>query len=154
MITLSPGWGCYHRTDEDLGDGWYVAEHDSWCSTCESCTSSNTPGVVPWVQVRDLRDLGMLPELPAALAQMGECGLYRIMPLPGGGDPRVKIGLMGAGVGSLPGPEPVEAFLVHWATSQGLIGLYPEHDGTPEGLALAAARGFAGGYEPSGGGAP
>jgi hypothetical protein len=87
-------------------------------------------------RVLDLRKFGTLPELPEVLARTGQCALYRMEPSPGARDPRVKIGILGAGDGTVPGRAPVEEFLGGWAAAQGLVDLY----GDP-------ARGYAGGYE-------
>ena len=93
-------------------------------------------------EVIDLRSVGTLPELREVLARTGQCAIYR---LPRG--PRFLVGLLGAGEGSIPGPGPAEAFLGGWAQAQGLVGIYPDHDGTPEGIRQASVRGYAGGYE-------
>lgn len=83
--------------------------------------------------VYDTRGIS-IPELPEVLSILGKCAIYRMDPLPDQ-DQRVKIGIIGGGEGSVPGPEPIKAFLDHWATEHGLVDLY----GDP-------ARGYAGGY--------
>ena len=92
--------------------------------------------VLGGVEVLDLRSIGTLPELPTALSLEGLAAIYRMVPPEGARDPRVKVGIIGAGLGTVPGPEPVVAFLGHWAREHGLMGIY----GDP-------ARGYAGGYE-------
>lgn len=87
-------------------------------------------------EVIDLRDVGSLPELPEVLAQTGQCAIYRMVPRAGARDARVKVGIIGAGEGSVRGTAPIEAFLGGWASAQGLVDLY----GDP-------VRGYAGGYE-------
>jgi len=132
-------------------DEWHDAVLAAYRRTAKALT------IAPRVQLRDhdpagevidLRATGTLPELPEVLAQMGQAALYRMVPPAGSRDPRPKVGIIGAGEGSIPGTAPVEAFLGGWAAAQGLVDTYPEHDGTPEGLRAAAARGYAGGYEP------
>lgn len=88
------------------------------------------------VEVLDLRELGTLPELPTALVRSGQAAVYRMVPLAGARDPRAKVGIIGAGEGSVPGRAPVAAFLAGEGPAAGLGDLY----GDP-------ARGFAGGYE-------
>lgn len=60
----------------------------------------------------------------------------QVVPPAGSRDPRPKVGVIGAGEGTVPGTAPVEAFLGGWAEQQGLVDLY----GDP-------VRGYAGGYE-------
>jgi hypothetical protein len=80
--------------------------------------------------VRDLRPYGVVPELPEVLARMGECALYRF---PG---KRVKVGIIGGGLGTASGRGPIDAFLAVAAEQFNLVNLY----GDP-------TRGYAGGYE-------
>jgi len=110
---------------------------DCYCDIPGCCVEQ------PIVEVRDARALGTLPLLPDVASEMGHAVLYRMPPSPAAKDQRVKVGLTGAGEGSVPGREPVEAFLGGWARDQGLEGLY----GDP-------SRGFAGGYEPAGSPSP
>lgn len=102
------------------------------------------------VYVADMRALGAVPELLEASAASGTPVLYRLRPGDPGGDKggRVKVGILGAGEGTHAGTRPVEAFLGGWAAAEGLVDCYPAHDRTPEGLRAAAARGYAGAYEP------
>lgn len=85
------------------------------------------------VDVADLREIGTVPELPEAACRSGRAVLYRVT----APDGREKVGLLGAGRGTMAGSAPVEAFLGGWATSNKLVDLY----GDP-------ARGYAGGYLP------
>ena len=110
---------------------------DCYCDIPGCCVEQ------PIVEVRDARALCTLPLLPDVASEMGHAVLYRMPPSPAAKDQRVKVGLTGAGEGSVPGREPVEAFLGGWARDQGLEGLY----GDP-------SRGFAGGYEPAGSPSP
>lgn len=87
------------------------------------------------VDVLDLREIGTLPELPTALVETGQCAIYRMAPPAAARDPRVKVGIIGAGEGTVPGAAPVAAFLAELGPRLGLEGLY----GDP-------ARGYAGGY--------
>ena len=124
-----------------------------WGERCgggpDSLAAGDAAGCPPPVLVRDVRALGAVPELPEAAARLGVAVVYRLLPGDPGGDRggRVKVGILGAGEGTPAGTAPVEAFLGGWAARQGLVDLYPPHDGTPEGLLVAAARGFAGAYE-------
>lgn len=86
--------------------------------------------------VKDVRPYGTLSELPEVLARIGVCALYRVVPAAGSRDPRCKVGIIGGGLGSAPGREPVDAFLAEAADRFGLCDLY----GDP-------VRGYAGGYE-------
>ena len=86
--------------------------------------------VLGGVLVRDLRP-GTLPELPDVCGYAGVAAVYE-MPMPDG---RMKVGIIGAGIGTASGPAPVEAWLRGEGPAAGLTGLY----GDP-------ARGYAGGY--------
>lgn len=83
------------------------------------------------VGISDLRDAGTVPSLPEASLRLNRPVLYRLS-VPGG----VKVGLLGAGEGTEPGPAPVEAFLRGEGPAAKLVRRY----GDP-------ARGYAGGYE-------
>jgi len=86
------------------------------------------------VEVIDVRGQ-VLPELPEVLARTGQVALYR-RPIPGRRD---KLGILGAGLGTVAGPEPVEAFLA--SARQGEVcGMAVD----PESVYGDPARGFAG----------
>lgn len=88
--------------------------------------------VLGGVEVADLRDR-VVPGLPEASLRLGVPVIYA---MPGTQkDPRRKIGILGAGEGSVAGPSPVKEFMRNWAPAQGLCNIY----GDP-------VRGFAGGY--------
>ena len=139
------------RLDAIGVDAWYAAVQAAYHKTEESLRSAPVIQLRldddPAGEVLDLRATGTLPELPEVLGQTGQCALYRMVPPAGSRDPRPKVGIIGAGEGSVPGTAPVEAFLGGWAAAHGLVGIYPEHDGSPDGIRAAAARGYAGGYE-------
>jgi len=83
--------------------------------------------------VVDVRYAGTLPELPEAAARCGVAAIYRIHDDRSG---RWKVGIIGAGAGTVPGTEPVAAFLRGEGAARDLVDLY----GDP-------VRGYAGGYE-------
>jgi hypothetical protein len=126
---------CYDPECQEYWISWPEAVRAAYLAT-EVALHSAPRIRMGEVEVIDLRALGTLPELPEVLARTGQCALYRMEPSPGARDPRVKIGIIGAGEGTVPGRAPVEEFLGGWAAAQGLVDLY----GDP-------ARGYAGGYE-------
>lgn len=86
--------------------------------------------VLGGAEVADLRSRGAIPSLPEASLRTGVPIIYQISNPTG-----PKVGILGAGEGSLAGPAPVVGFMQTWGPAQGLSGIY----GDP-------ARGYAGGY--------
>ena len=83
-------------------------------------------------EIADMRSVGTLPMLPEASAISGTPVLYR---MPGRRGQPDKVGILGAGEGTVAGPDPIEAFLRGEGPAEDLSGIYGD-----------SARGFAGGY--------
>ena len=146
---IDEGAGCGDDREAGAAGRWAVILDAAYRYT-EQCLWSAPRIPLGGVDVIDLRGSGTLPELPEMLAYTGQAAIYRMAPRQDAQDARIKVGIIGCGEGSVPGTAPVEAFLGGWAASEGLVDIYPAHDGTPSGIRRAAARGYAGGYMPAG----
>ena len=143
---IDGGWGTPAAPSPGAIERWTAAVGAAYRYT--AALLSDAPLIsLGGVSIIDLRGVGTLPELPEVLALTGRGAVYR-MAGPAGWSARIKIGVIGCGEGSVPGTAPVEAFLGGWAEAEGLVDIYPVHDGTADGIRAAAARGYAGGYLP------